>query len=63
MTDGIRLIQKEDLTLLGAAVLPEAIENMLIAKREKLILMSQRLLEIDKHDALFLLKNCYSIVL
>ena len=61
MTDGIRLIQKEDLTLLDAAVLPEAIENMLIAKREKLILMSQRLLEIDKHDALFLLKNCYSI--
>ena len=61
LTDDIRLIQKEDLTLLGAAVLPEAIENMLIAKREKLILMSQRLLEIDKHDALFLLKNCYSI--
>ena len=60
-TDGVRLVQKEDLTLLGAAILPEAFDNMLTSKREKLILMVQRLAEIDKHDALFLLKNCYAI--
>ena len=57
----MRLVQKEDLTLLGAAILPEAFDNMLTSKREKLILMVQRLAEIDKHDALFLLKNCYAI--
>ena len=34
---------------------------MLIPKREKLKLMANRLKQIDKHDALFLLKNCYAI--
>ena len=61
LTNGVRLISKEDLTLLGAAILPEAIDSMLIPKREKLKLMAQRLTQIDKHDALVLLKNCYAI--
>ena len=34
---------------------------MLEPKLEKLKLMAQRLSEVDKHDGLFLLKNCFSI--
>ena len=61
LTEDVLLIQKEDLTLLGTAILPDAIENMLIPKRDELSLMAKHLAEIDKHDALFLLKNCYPI--
>ena len=60
-TEGIKLIQKHDLTLLGAPILPEAIEGVLNSKLESLKLMASRLEEIDKHDALFLLRQCFAI--
>ena len=58
LTDGVRLVPKEELTLLGSAILPEGIVSMLEPKLEKLKIMVQRLSEVDKHDGLFLLKNC-----
>ena len=61
LTEGVRLIQKQDLTLLGAPILPEAIEGVLNPKLESLKLMASRLEEIDKHDALFLLRQCFAI--
>jgi len=57
----VKLLQNEDLTLLGAPILPEAIFSILNAKLESLNLMIERLTEIDAHEALFLLKNCFAI--
>ena len=54
-------LNKNNLTLLGAPIFPEAIESILEPKLEKLILMANRLKEIDAHDALFLLRNCFSM--
>ena len=53
LTPGVKLLDKKNLTLLGAPVFPEAIEKMLEPKLEKLSLMANRLKEIDAHDALF----------
>ena len=53
----VKLLQNKDLTLLGAPILPEAIITVL----ESLMLMSDRLIQIDAHEALFLLWNCFSI--
>ena len=61
LTEGIKLINKEELTLLGAPILPEAIVGALNPKLESLELMARRLEEIDKHDALFLLRQCFAI--
>ena len=61
LTPGVKLLNKENLTLLGAPIFPNAIENSLEPKLQKLILMSQRLKEIDAHDAFFLLGNCFSM--
>ncbi len=41
--------------------MPEAIEGVLNPKLESLKLMASRLEEIDKHDALFLLRQCFAI--
>ena len=57
----IKLLQKDTLTLLGSPVLPEAIKSVLKAKIESLNLMTERLKEISAHEALFLLRNCFSI--
>ena len=61
LTDGVRLIQDHELTLLGAPILPESFEGVLYPKLESLKLMVSRLEEIDKHDALFLLRHCFAI--
>lgn len=61
VTDGIKLVEKKDLTLLGAPIFPEAIDDVLEAKLENLKLMSQRLKQIDNHQALFLLRNCFGM--
>jgi hypothetical protein len=61
LTPGVKLLTKNNLTLLGAPIFPEAIESILQPKLEKLILMANRLKEIDAHDALFLLRNCFSM--
>ena len=59
--DNVKLLKDKDLTLLGSPVLPEAIENVLTAKLENLKIMVERLTQIDAHEALFLLRNCFSI--
>ena len=61
ITEGVRLIEDHELTLLGAPILPEAIEGVLVPKLDSLKLMVSRLEEIDKHDALFLLRQCFAI--
>ncbi|KAG1702407.1 Retrotransposable element SLACS protein [Nymphon striatum] len=61
ITPQIKLIKAEDLTLLGAPILPTATETVLNSKLEELTLMSERLSELDSHDALYLLKHCFAI--
>ena len=41
ITDGIKLVEKEDLTLLGAPIFPEGINKVLESKLEDLKLMSK----------------------
>ena len=41
--------------------MPESIEAVLTSKLESLKLMSKRLELLDAHDAMYLLKNCYSL--
>ena len=57
----VKLLSDHDLTLLGAPILPAAIESVLNKKLEDLKLMTDRLTEIDAHEALFLLRHCFSI--
>ena len=54
-------MEKVNLTLLGAPIFPEAIDDILQPKLDDLILMVERLKTIDAHDALFLLKSAYAI--
>jgi hypothetical protein len=57
----ITRVGQEELTLLGAPVMPESIEAVLTSKLESLKLMSRRLELLDSHDAMYLLKNCFSL--
>ena len=41
--------------------MPESIEAVLTSKLESLKLMSRRLELLDSHDAMYLLKNCFSL--
>ena len=59
--NGIKVIEKSELSLLGAPIFPEAINSILNPKLENLKLMATRLTEIDNHDALFLLRHCFSM--
>ena len=61
ITEGIKLVEKEDLTLLGAPIYVEGIEKALKPKLDDLELMVNRLAEIDSHQALFLLRNAFSM--
>ena len=58
---GIKVIQPEDLTLLGAPVLPCANQKILSAKLDNLKTLTDRLKLLHEHDALYLLKNCMAI--
>ena len=58
---GIKVKTKENLTLLGAPIHPEASKSVLQEKLEDLERMSERLEMLDTHSALYLLKNVYSI--
>ena len=58
---GIKVIQPEDLTLLGAPVLPCANNKVLSAKLDSLKTLTERLKQLHEHDALYLLKNCMAI--
>ena len=57
----IKLLQRDNLLLLGAPILEEAAEGVLLEKLEELKRMCGRLDFIDTQDAIFLLKNCYAI--
>ena len=61
LTPGVKVLEKENMTLLGAPIFKEAINHVLEPKLEQLALMAKRLNLIDAHDALFLLRNCFSI--
>ena len=50
---GIKVIQPEDLTLLGAPVFPSANEKVLGAKLETLKTLTERLKQLHEHDALY----------
>ena len=58
---GIKVVQEQNLSLLGAPKLAEAIGSILEPKLENLRLMTSRLKEIDNHEALFLLRHCFAI--
>jgi hypothetical protein len=61
ITPGVKLVDKENLTLLGAPIYPEGIQAVLEAKLEDLELMAGRLAKIDRHSALYLLRNCFAM--
>ena len=61
ITPGVKLVDKENLTLLGAPIYPEGIQAVLEAKLEDLELMVGRLSKIDRHSALYLLRNCFAM--
>jgi hypothetical protein len=61
ITPGIKRIYNEDLTLLGSPINKESMEKIMLPKLESLKLMTSRLETIDSHEALFLLKNAFSI--
>ena len=61
ITPGVVLVDKANLTLLGAPIYPEGIEAVLNSKMENLELMVSRLAKIDRHSALYLLKNCFAM--
>ena len=60
-TPGIKLIPQDNISLLGAPIHKNATSAILGKKLDELKLMSKRLLDLDAHDALFLLKNCFFI--
>ena len=57
----IKIINPEDLTLLGSPVLPCAAKKVLMEKLENLKILTERLKEVHEHDALYLLKNCMAM--
>ena len=59
--NGIKVVNSSELTLLGAPICIDGIDPVLESKTEKLKLMSQRLQEIENHEALFLLRNCMAM--
>ena len=61
VTPSIKLVGKKELTLLGAPIFQEAIEEVLGPKIKDLELMCSRLKEIDSHEAFFLLRNSFSM--
>ena len=60
-TPKIKTMCNENLIFLGALILQESLDRVLLEKLEDLKRMSERLSPIDVHDALVLLKNCFSI--
>ena len=59
--NGIKIIKRSELSLLGAPIFPESINTILNPKLENLKLMITRLKEIDNHEALFLLRHCFAM--
>ena len=61
IASGIKMVNESNLTLLGAPIFSAAINSVLEPKLDNLKLMVSRLKEIDNHEALFLLQNCFSM--
>ena len=59
--NGIKVVDKSKLTLLGAPIFKDSVKSVLNPKIENLELMVSRLKEIDSHEALFLLSHCFGI--
>ena len=59
---GVRVTHPANLQILGSPILESGIKNTLSKKRSILSQMFSRLLLIDSHPALFLLRNCFSIL-
>ena len=57
--EGIKIVPKSNLKLLGDPVFESAVEEVLNDKIESLKLMMERLKQIESHEALFLLRNCF----
>ena len=57
----IKVKTEGNMNLLGAPITEGAMDSILREKLEALELMGDRLKEVDAHDALFLLKNCFAI--
>ena len=57
----VKSMDRSNLLLLGAPIFEEAIDAVLLEKLEDLKRMRERLVFIDPHDALFLLRGCYAI--
>ena len=56
-----KVIGIASLDLLGAPLLPPAVEPFLEKKLEDLSRLNEKLMLLDNHDAFFLLKNCFSL--
>ena len=59
--NGIKVVEKSKLTLLGAPIFKDSVSSVLKPKIENLKLMVSRLKEIDSHEALFLLSHCFGM--
>ena len=60
-TPGIKVLADQDLTLLGAPILGSGSDKVMRNKLEDLKLMGERLTSVEAHEALFLLRHCFSI--
>ena len=58
---GVKEIGCQELKLLGAPILPEANEDALAPKLDTLRVMTERLKLLKRHDALFLLRQCFAM--
>ena len=56
----IKMVNRNNLLLLGAPICEEAIEGVLLKKLQDLKRMAERLTNIDAHDAVYLLRSCYA---
>ena len=59
--NGIKIVEKHELSLLGAPIFSEAIRSVSEPKIDNLKLMTSRFKEIDNHEALFLSRHCFAI--
>ena len=57
----IKTTQRDNHLLLGAPILEEAVQAVLLSKLDDLKRMTERLTFIDVHNAIYLLRNCYAI--
>ena len=57
----IKSVEQVNMTLLGASVLPSAVDMALESILGALSRLLEQLDQVDAHEALFLLRNCFAI--